>query len=434
MSPKRPIKFIVASNGSHGDVHPFFALARGLSLRDHEVVLLSNERYAHLAEGFGSHFEAADTDVALQKVIDHLDPGRFTSMTTLIEGLMLRPMRPFYEAIVRHHEPGRTVILAFPFILGARLAHDQLDVPFISFNLAPAGFMSALDQPRFGPPRILAHMPPIFHRLMFKLMVWLLDLALKKKVNAFRSELSLPPQKKIWRWTASPQKEMGLFPAWFSGPQRDWPIHAETTDFPLFDGGEEKALEEDLRAFLDEGEKPVIFTAGSPANGVPWFYEAACRACKRTRTRGVLVTRYADQVPADLPPGVIHVSYAPFGSLLPRASAIVHHGGIGTSAQALKAGLPQMVVPWGADQFDNASRLEKLGVGMEVPQKRFIKRGAQALSHLLKDPDIAQRAAASAQHFEGRDEMAYICDRIEAFARGALWGLEKPRERSLVPS
>ena len=112
------------------------------------------------------------------------------------------------------------------------------------------------------------------------------------------------------------------------------------------------------------GEPPIVFTPGSAMYHGQDFFRASVEACKQLNRRGILLTRHAEQIPADLPATIRHFSYAPFSLLLPRAAALVHHGGIGTSAQAMAAGCRQLITPFAHDQFDNADRLRRLGEGI----------------------------------------------------------------------
>ena len=133
------------------------------------------------------------------------------------------------------------------------------------------------------------------------------------------------------------------------------------------------------------------------------FFDAAAEACRLLGRRGLLLTRHTEHLPATLPPGVIHVPYAPFSELLPRCAALVHHGGIGTTAQALAAGVPQLVMPMSHDQPDNAERLRKLGVGDEVSVKKFRAPAVAAkLRGLIESDEVARRCAEVAARFVGR--------------------------------
>jgi len=153
------------------------------------------------------------------------------------------------------------------------------------------------------------------------------------------------------------------------------------------------------------------------------FFDVAANACMRLNRRGVLLSRHREHVPARLPAGVIHIDYAPFSALLPRVAALVHHGGIGTSSQALAAGVPQLVMPMTHDQPDNAARLQALGVAEVVPESRFtVRRATAALQKLIDDPRRVSRCRAAAEKFEGSDPLDQTCELIESLSRHASAG------------
>src|SRR5205823_5729755 len=139
--------------------------------------------------------------------------------------------------------------------------------------------------------------------------------------------------------------------------------------------------------------------------------------CLRLRRRGLLLTRFPEQVPEGLPETICHVAYAPFSQVLPKAAALVHHGGIGTTAQALAAGIPQLVMPMAHDQPDNAARLERLGVGRTLYPKAY--RGpavAQRLGELLASEQVARCCREVAGRFEDIDPLGDACRLIEELA------------------
>ncbi len=138
------------------------------------------------------------------------------------------------------------------------------------------------------------------------------------------------------------------------------------TGFPLFDEKQVHALSPEVEDFLNAGEKPLVFTPGSAMLQGEKFFAAAAQACALSGRRGILLTRFPKQLPAKLPEGVKHFDYVPLSGLLPRAAAMVYHGGVGTCAQALAAGIPHLITPMAHDQHDNASRVARLGVGVEL--------------------------------------------------------------------
>jgi UDP:flavonoid glycosyltransferase YjiC (YdhE family) len=147
------------------------------------------------------------------------------------------------------------------------------------------------------------------------------------------------------------------------------------------------------------------------------FFDAAADACRRLGCRGVLLTRYRQQVPERLPPNVRHFDYVPFSRLLPRSAALVHHGGIGTTAQALAAGIPQLVMPMSHDQPDNAARVERLGVGLSLAPRRFQGPAvAAALERLLHTPEVGARCRAVAERMAGCGAVEQTCLALEQLA------------------
>jgi UDP:flavonoid glycosyltransferase YjiC (YdhE family) len=187
--------------------------------------------------------------------------------------------------------------------------------------------------------------------------------------------------------------------------------------FPLYDERTDNVLADDVRQFLDDGEPPVVATFGSGMRlGAPYF-AAVADACRQLGRRGILLTPYRDQIPHRLPPNVRHFDYVPLGLLLPHAAALVHHGGIGTCAQGLSAGVPQIVMPLAHDQPDNARRLRNLGVSRTLMPKKF--RGsalAKTSQELWRDPKTAPACADIAQRLKKDDAIGAGCRHIEALS------------------
>ena len=214
-----------------------------------------------------------------------------------------------------------------------------------------------------------------------------------------RREIGLPPGKHpVFEGANSPVLVLVLFSAQLAQPQPDWPPQAVVTGFPFYDrdlGHQE--LPSELERFLANGPPPVVFTLGSSAVGAAGdFYMQSLGAVARLGCRAVLLTGSLPQaLPKALPPGVIAVPYAPHSAIFPRAAANVHQGGIGTTAQAMRAGKPMLVVPFAHDQFDNGLRVRRLGGGEVLYRERYTAaRAEQLLRRLLDKPSYAAAAAA----------------------------------------
>jgi rhamnosyltransferase subunit B len=238
--------------------------------------------------------------------------------------------------------------------------------------------------------------------------------------NALRAEYGLGPIRDLFgAYMNSPQRVLGFWPEWFAPPQPDWPPQTRLTGFPLYDEGDVAPLDQDLQRFLDAGDPPIAFTPGSANWQGRHFLSESAEACRLLGRRGILLTRHREHVPDRLPPGVIHVDFAPFSRLLPRCAAVVHHGGIGSAAQGLASGVPQLAMPMAHDQLDNATRLERLGVARWLPPKRFKgPRVAAELGLLLASSDVEKRCATVAGRMRQTDALGETCQLIEQLRVG----------------
>jgi UDP:flavonoid glycosyltransferase YjiC (YdhE family) len=169
-------------------------------------------------------------------------------------------------------------------------------------------------------------------------------------------------------------------------------------------------------AFLDEGPPPIVFTLGSAVSmNAGTFYEdsIACAALLGQRAVLIVGKGQGDKFHS-LPPEMIAVQYAPFGKLFPRAAAVVHHGGVGTTAWAMRSGRPMLVVPFAWDQPDHAARVVRMGIGRSLPKRRYTPaRAARELQRLLDDPEYSKRAAEIGQKLQEENGVETACDALE---------------------
>jgi UDP:flavonoid glycosyltransferase YjiC (YdhE family) len=183
-------------------------------------------------------------------------------------------------------------------------------------------------------------------------------------------------------------------------------------------GTDPLGLSDKVEEFLAAGPPPIAFSPGSANRGAHRFFAAAVEACDRLGCRGILLTKYDHQLPARLPGSVRHFGFVPLSKLLPHTAALVHHGGIGSCAQGLAAGVPHVVQPMSYDQFDNSRRLVRLGVATEVPVRQFCGRAvADALAPLLDSPIVAARCRDLAARCDGPTALSAACDALEQLAR-----------------
>jgi rhamnosyltransferase subunit B len=402
--------------GSHGDVHPFVGIGLGMRARGHRVRVVAYEYFQELIEDAGLGFISCGSAEEFKRVAS--DPRawkRFQGTKTIL-GFVTALIRPIYQIIRENHVRGETLVAASSLALGARVAQDHLKIPTASVHLQPTMLRSVIDPAYIQGLWMPGWMPKWMKQAQYDLADTLvLDRWLAPELNAFRAELGLEPVRRVFgNYAHSPQRVIGLFPEWFAPPAEDWPKQVRLTGFPLYDESGVNDLGEDLDAFLKEGEPPIAFTPGSAMFQGRKFFEESAAACQMLGKRGLLLTRHREHLPEHLPEGVRHVDFAPFSQLLPRCAALVHHGGIGTSSQALRAGTPQLVVPHAHDQPDNAARLVRLGVARKLEVGQY-RRGriAATLSDLLASPTVKDRRISTAKRFEREEAIAETCDLIE---------------------
>ncbi len=411
------MKVIVIGLGSAGDVHPNVGLALALRRRGHQVLLVAASIFHSLAQRAGLEFAGLGTDDEYYEAIRDPDMWHpLRSFFVLARRLILPSVPRIYDLIARLNEPGQTVVAAPGTALGARIAQEKLGVPLATVHLQPIMLRSTLEPGCFGFPDIIGHLPrPLRSAYLRAVDRFLIDRLLAPDTNAFRAELGLPPVRRLFdRWFHSPQLIIGLFPEWFATPPPDWPPNVRLTGFPLWDEGDLRQRTPEAEEFLDAGDAPVVFTAGSAMVQGREFFRISAEVCRASGRRGLFLTQYPEQLPARLPNGVRHFNYIPFSTVLPRAAAFVHHGGIGTTAQALAAGVPQIVVPSAHDQPDNAVRIRHLGVGdFLLPRDYKTATVLKYLDRLLRSPAVKENCIRRVGDVADSRSLEQACDLME---------------------
>jgi rhamnosyltransferase subunit B len=424
----KPLHVLLPTLGSAGDVHPFIALGLALRARGHRATILTNPFFQPLIERLGLHFlpvgTLADVDAAIA------DPNLWhprKGFEVVAQRVMVPAIEEIYRLIETHADTD-TVVAASGISLGARIAQDKLKIPTATVHLQPAIVRSLVDQGMVGNMRISASQPMWFKQAFFRLIDWAaIDRNLKRPLNDFRATLGLPPVDRVLhKWVHSPQCVICFFPEWFAVRQPDWPPRAHLVGFPLWDGGggapgdtgsSAMSVPAEAEEFLNAGEPPVVFTPGSAAATMQRFFAESVETALRLDVRAMLITNFQEQLPRDLPRNVKAFGYVPFSEVLPRAALLVYHGGVGTLAQTIRAGIPHLVVPSGHDQFDNAWRIEQLGLGLSVPQARYRSdRAARAIRSILADPRMIGQSRQYAAKTDSADAVTRACELVEGLA------------------
>ncbi len=410
------MQLLMTALGSYGDVLPFVGLGAAMKQRGHRPTVISNPHFQEVIESAGLKFLPLGTTEEYDELARHKDLWHpIRGPLLVLRTGMVETLRPIYELISEHYQPGETVLVAHALDVASRVFQEKNDAPLASVHLAPVMLRSFFQSPRMIGMLMSDWTPRWLRRGQYWLADHLLDRLVGRELNSLRTELGLPRAAGILRdWYFSPQLVLGLFPEWFAPSQPDWPPNTRLTGFPLWDQSATTPLPAEVDQYLQNGEPPIVFAPGSAMTDGGWFFSAAADACQRLNRRGVFVTKYPEQLPRDLPSCVQYFDFVPFSQLLPRAAALVHHGGIGTCAQGLAAGIPHVVMPMAYDQLDNATRLKRLGVARTVRRKKF--RGptvAKALSELLDEHSIHQACSHCAEQFDTPRALTASCEALE---------------------
>lgn len=413
----KQMKVLLVGLGSAGDVHPNIALGVELTRRGHEVVLIAAGVFRDLAAQAGLKFFGLGTDEEHYAIIRNPDLWHpLKAFSFVAEHIILKWMRPVYHFIEGNYEPGSTIVAAPGTAFGARIAQEKLGVPLATLHLQPSMLRSSLDPACYKIPDIVRPMPVWLRKVYYRAIDWLeIDRRLLKGTNVFRRELGLPAVHRVFDgWLHSTQLVIGLFPYWFAPQPADWPNHFYHASFPLWDEGDVRQPDPELEKFLSEKDAPYVFTAGSANMHGEKLFRIAAETCAASKRRGIMIAKFPEQIPSPLPDGVRYFEYIPFSQVLPRAAAFVHHGGIGTTAQSFLAGVPQLVVPFAHDQFDNALRVKRLGTGDFLLPGDFVPGAvARILQRLTDSPEIRANCRRCAQYLSDARPLETICGLLE---------------------
>jgi UDP:flavonoid glycosyltransferase YjiC (YdhE family) len=422
-------RIVVTTAGSLGDLHPYLAIALGLKARGHEAIMATGECYRNKIEALGLGFRAVRPDcdwVNNPEVMQRIMHPRW-GLVRVFREIWVPVLRQAYDDLLAATE-GADLLVAMQGAGVGRLVAEKRGMPWVTAMHIPLLLASAYDPPILpgfvGLSKKLRSFGPTFGKPFRDLLKWATRVWARPLLH-LRDELGLPPDTSLNPLTdgQSPSLHLALFSKWLLDKQPDWPPQTIVTGFPWHDQEGAPNLPRDLARFLDDGSPPIVFTLGSAVSnnsGAPQFFEHSAAAAKLLGRRAVLILKGSQNLPGELPNGVIACDYAPFSEIFPRAAAIVHHGGIGTTGLAMHSGRPTLIVPWAWDQPDNAERAARLGVSRTISVRRYTPRCvAGELRQLLDDPTYSQRAAEVAKQLQQEDGVGAACDAIEALLQAA---------------
>ncbi len=416
------MKVLIAAIGGAGDIHPFIAVGITLKARGHEVRMLMNpyfERHVHHAGlehvPLGPWFDLK----RIEEMPELNHPRKGPGLT--LKKFILPNMPVVIDAVDTAIDAVRPdVVLSHHTCHGARWACERRRIPCAMAVLAPLAWFSD------GDPSVFQAWepqdPPAWYLwCRSRIARWLLRRMIDRPFNEVRHRCGFPPQRDLYLGDVrGGVVNLALWSRHFRGPLPGDPPKGRICGFPWFDRDPEREYSADeIEQFLADGEPPIIFTLGTSVVHMPGhFYEHAAEACRLLGRRGMLLTRHQEYAPKDLPRGVRVFTYAPFSTVLPRGCATVHHGGIGTTAQAMRAGRPTVIVPVAHDQFDNAARARRLGVSATLDRKKLSPNTlAAALRRTIEDAETAHRAGELGEKLSGENGGVTAAETLEETVR-----------------
>jgi rhamnosyltransferase subunit B len=424
-------KIVISTFGSFGDLHPYVAIALELKRRGHRPVIATSEIYREKTDALGLELHPVPPDLpgydqpleVARMVAEMVDPKK--GPERVFTQFINPHLRGMYEALAAATRDADLLVTHVLSLAGPPLV-EKTGIPWVSTVLAPISMFSNYDPPVF--PQMpwlyqVLKLHPSVSRAAMRVGRLKLD-QMAAPLYKLRAELGLKRGgNPMLEGQHSPLRVLALFSSAIAKPQPDWPPQTRVTGFPFYDGrdraGDTRQLDPALLKFLEEGEPPVVFTLGSSAVYVAeGFYRESLEAARAAGVRALLLIGEESNRPADLPAWAAAFDYAPYGELLPCARAVVHQGGIGTTAQGLRAGLPALVVPFSHDQFDNGSRVARVGAGRVLPRAKYnATSAAKELRALLAEESYTTRAAAIGEQIRSEDGASAAADAIEDVLR-----------------
>jgi len=418
------------SFGSRGDGQPFIALALGLRRAGHDVFLGAPRNFAPLAAQYDVPFRpfACDTRELAERpeVKRAVESG---STWALLKMRLLRRRNPVLDAINvdvwRMSKDAEALVFRAGAPPAAYSIAQQRGIPSVEVMYSPL-------EPSAELPAIAAGMRPPggprFNRCMGWLTYQVFWRMFARSANRFRREvLQMPPLPRwgmLGEYARTGQPTFYIYSPTVLPKPRDWRADVHVVGYLFADPPGVWTPPAELCQFLDAGPKPIYVGFGSMplANGRK-ISEILLEGIRRSGQRAVLHGGWGDLArDATLPEGVLRVGETPYAWLFPRMAAVVHHGGVGTTAYGLRAGVPSVGFPHNFDQPYWAQRLYELGVSPQpIRLRRLTVEGvAASIRVAVSDPVLRERAASVGAKIRAEDGVARaveLFDRYMARAR-----------------
>lgn len=422
------MRIVLSNIGTLGDIHPLIAIALELKRRGHVPVMAVPEVFRAKIVPLGLEFRAVRPDIdpenkLLAAMIYDVKKGTERGLREFLFPVLRQTFDDLLDAATNPHRAD--LLLLGELNYAGPIVAEITGIPWASYVLAPLSFFSAFDPPVLPMYPRLARADktvPGFGRVIRRLARFV-SRKWPQPIYDLRAELGLPRgSNPLFDAKHSPHLVLALFSRLLGSEQKDWPPNTRITGFCYYDADAgDSRLPEHLESFLQAGDPPLVFTLGSAAVMTAGrFYEVSAKAAMRLGKRAVLLigSDRRNRPKQKMPETICVAEYAPYSQLFGRACMVAHQGGVGTTAQCLRAGRPMLVMPYSHDQPDNGRRVERLKTGLVIQRKNYTPtRVEQELRAILEEPRFARCAADVARGLECEDGVGAACDALEELGR-----------------
>jgi len=394
------VRVLMSTFGSEGDLNPLAAIGEALQQSGAEIEFVANPFYEDRIVSRGMTFVGAGPCTNVDEMIKadprlmhpRKGPGQVWRM---LLGSVEEVFPVACEQIKRRRPD---IIVSHVIELGAQWAARKYEIPYVTISTTPLIWGSKDDPIVWGPRQC----PTALRAGAIRLFKTLSEMYFSLSTRTLRQQCNVPGTYGSIEsiFTESVLNLGGWSPLYRTETQHD-PPHARITGFTIERQRDPARLSDDMTDWLVHDSPPVIVGLGSTAR---WqgrhIYEAVAKTCASLQKRCLLIgPGLSDLENADH--GIRSIPEIPFREVFPYARLLVHHGGLSTTAQALFAGCPQLVVPFAHDQFDNGARIHRLGVGLSLPARKISEASVKKLfEQLLNSPERNERAKSLAQQFQ----------------------------------
>lgn len=428
------MRFAFVTLGSAGDLHPMLALAREMTDRGHDVALLAQAPHEQEVAREGVRFISIASQRDHDRTLTHPDLWHpIRGLGVLWRHLVVPAIEPTLDALSswQAEQSVCPVVVAAPLAIGARLFRDQAKVPLISVATAPTALRTIEDPMFLGSWQVPVRTPRAIRSLLWRLLDWLkLDPLAQPSIRVWQQRLGIPPlpPQLLKNWLLSPDGVLALFPSEFCTPRPDWPPNTMQFGFPLYQPRVPTPLSPGLQRFLDAAPAPWLVYPGSAHAGATretQRLQSLVSALIKLQQSVVLISRQSALSTVAEKHPMVHIEpWTDLSVLLPRAKAIVHHGGIGTCAWALAHHTPQVVWPSAYDQFENGWHVEAMRQGRVLHGQLPDGTGLlELIQPVISAPDgtpLNESTGNNSRAPETQSSSGKICDWLETISQNTI--------------